>query len=135
MPTASDAVVVAYRRWLDRHTRGRGATWTAYAPPDALAHAPRLPRAACLERRLSHVAHCAHCSRALRALGTIGAIANGLVVAGLLLGALGAASRRAAVHAAGCGVAAAAFGAARGAAALMARFEHGRYPPPRNVRA
>ena len=90
MPTASDAVVVAYRRWLDRHTRGRGTTWTAYAPPDALAHAPRLPRAACLERRLSHVAHCAHCSRALRALGTIGAIANGLVVAGLLLGALGA---------------------------------------------
>ena len=127
MPTASDGMVVAFRRWLDAYSDGEGALWSRVAPTTETP-LRRASKEEVLERYLSHVAHCSACSGALRNIRTTMRLAEGGVVLGLLLAALRVRARPAALA-----LAALSFGVARLCAVLDARMRVGRYPPPRNV--
>ena len=86
LPSESDALVVAYRAWLQRFSRGRGAPWaTGGATMEGTGE--RSSRAALVERLESHTRRCAVCSKVLeRCLRTDRIALVGLVAA--VLGAL-----------------------------------------------
>ena len=129
MPVTSDAMVIAFRRWLDAFTAGGGAVWSPHMAGIAPAAVPsRVSRDEVLERRESHVAHCAACSGALANARRGRLAADAVVVVALL--AAGAVVRARAAALVG---AALAFAVARACAQLEERMVVGKYPPPRNA--
>ena len=129
MPTTSDAMVIAYRRWLDKFTGGRGAPWSRYSARSVAAQPwRRASREEVLERFDSHVAHCSACRGALTNLIRGRRAADAAVAVALMLGAC---ATRLRPHA--MALAAVAYAVARACATLEGRMRVGRYPPPRNV--
>ena len=74
--SASDGMVVAFRRWLDAYSEGEGALWSRVAPTTETP-LRRASKEEVLERYLSHVAHCSACSGALRNIRTTMRLAEG----------------------------------------------------------
>jgi len=143
MPSTSDSMVIAFRRWLDQYTDGCGASWSDYMPRAALRGSTgstrstgsngqgewrRSTREEVLERMDSHVKHCACCSGALANLQKGRALAEATVVVGLAVAGLVTKLRGA-----GCVLSALAFAVGRACASLEARMRVGKYPPPRNI--
>ena len=131
MPTTSDGMVIAFRRWLDAYTAGEGAPWSAWTAGRQTHAAGALQfdsRDAVLERHESHVAHCSACSGALASMRRIKRTAEAAVAIALL--AAGVATR---VRAASLVLAALGFATARVCAELEAKMRTGKYPPPRNA--
>ena len=133
LPTNSDAMVAAFRRWIDAYTSGRGAPWSKYYLPGAGGDGAAAPlrqasKAAVLERYDSHVAHCSACSGALVAARRLQHIAEGGVAAALLAAGVFARARAVALVLAAVG-----FVVARACVGLDELMRLGKYPPPRNV--
>ena len=138
MPSTSDTMVVAFRRWIDRYTDGRGAPWSPHGRfrrSGSGAEAAeglgmpwrRATREEVLERRASHVAHCSACSGALSNAVKGRRGADAAVVASLMWAALMARWRAPALA-----LAATAYGVGRACESLEHRMTFGVYPPPRN---
>ena len=125
MPTAADAGVRAYRRWLDAYTASRGAVFSTHLAPGA--PAPRT-RAALVDRRASHTDQCASCSRARATAARVAIVAHAAAFGLLALAALATDGREVLVVAA-----AVAYGAHAGARALLPAFDDGALVPPRNL--
>jgi hypothetical protein len=128
MPSTSDTMVIAFRRWLDQFTNGEGPRWSEHLPRDRTGPWRRSTREQVLERAESHVSHCSACS---------GALANALlgrrVAKTVFVGALALAGLVARLRSPACLVAALAFAAEALCASLVHRLAVGKYPPPRNV--
>lgn len=153
MPGASDAYVIAFRRWIQNVAGGgpfgpQNDAWLAQA-------GPRLPNSVLLDHYHSHVEKCASCSAALRrmkalskaasVLAFLGAVAA-VAAAAVLLAARFADGGSGAVALAGPmasslqkilfggGALAGVAGAVRAfCAATLPKFFKGEHPPPRNL--
>ena len=127
LPTASDGMVAAFHKWVQRYTAGEGAPWSPLGAGEVARALPaRVSKAQVLERHESHVKHCAACSGALANIHRTHRFAEVAVVIGLLSAAL----KRA--RTAGLVLAAISFAATRVCAVLDAKMRIGIYPPPRN---
>ena len=92
-PTSSDAMVNAYRRWLDRAssaTKSAGQESAAVASTGGGNYHDNLARSEMLDRYASHTAHCKICRAALQQLEDERDTTR--LVATALLGATGASS-------------------------------------------
>ena len=128
-PTQSDAMVVAFRKWIDRFTDGQGAPWSEHmCGTAARAQPPRASREVVLERYDSHVAHCQACSGALANMRRVRVVADASLAVTLLVAGLVARARTAALVLAAISAA-----VARVCATLDERMRVGMYPPPRNA--
>ena len=128
-PCSSDAMVIAFRRWIDKFTEGKGAAWSKFSsfnPCAATQH--RASRQEVLERAKSHVEHCAACSGALSNAIKGRHAADSAVVVALLIASFVSRLRPTAFA-----LAAVAYAVARACASLEQRMTHGIYPPPRNA--
>lgn len=137
LPTTSDGMVVAFRRWIDAFTGGEGAQWSphlremgGWGDGSAVTTAParRSSKAEVLERRDSHVAHCSACSGALMNARRVKRVADACVSIGLLVAGVVMRARTAALVLAALG-----FAVGRGCIRLEEVMHLGMYPPPRNV--
>ena len=135
LPTRSDSMVAAFRRWIDEYTAGKGAPWSLYLRSSGeidISDPIRPPRRETKERVLdrydSHVTHCSACNGALANARRVRRVAEGSVAAMLLVGGIVTRVRGAALV-----FAALSFAVARACAAVDEAMRLGPYPPPRNV--
>jgi len=126
MPITSDAMVVAFHRWVDEFTGGEGVCWSPLLAETGAAASSRASREEVLERLHSHVEHCHACSGALANMRRGRHLADAAAVVALAFAGM----RRA--HPGALVVAALSFAVARACAQLETLMKVGRYPPPRN---
>jgi len=132
MPATADSIVIAFRRWLDDYTAGRGVAWSPMLPADLETSANvRASKETLLERGDSHVQHCSCCQGALAFARRGRTASDVLLPLALLLTALSGnrvAARAGLVAAAAAGV------ASHACTAMQHKLLVGDYPPPRNAR-
>ena len=129
LPTPSDAMVVAFRKWIGEFTDGKGAAWSAHLRTSGEIEPGRVAtKEEVLERRRSHVDHCSACSGALANAQRGKLAAEVCVAASLLASGVVARARTAALV-----LAAISFAASRICAMLEQKMTLGKYPPPRNA--
>ncbi|GAB4856130.1 hypothetical protein Ancab_024770 [Ancistrocladus abbreviatus] len=100
VPTKSDALVVAFRRWLKKYSGGR-VDWGMKFDDGSLPPMP--PREQLLDRYWSHVVNCTTCSAAYKGLKVLEAVLQ--VVSVGLLGIIAATKQAAMTSAAGISLA------------------------------
>lgn len=134
LPTTADASVVAYRRWLDEYTAGKGAPWTSHLPEAMAAPALSRNRRDLLDRGASHTEHCSSCSAALDAAQAGQPVLEAVAVAAILAGMVAGGEQESAgsLRPALAAIAAVAFAGRAALRTLEGKLLHGDYPPPRN---